>query len=738
MTVIAAALATALSAHAQQAAPAKAEPIKAKPAEPAKIQQVEVKGSTEAYDARRDDTASKIVMNHEEIIKYGDTNALDVLKRLPGVTVTGTAGRGGGEVRMRGLGSGYTQILVNGERAPAGFSLDSLAPDAIERIEVMRAATAEFSTQAIAGTINVILKRAVRTAQREIKLSVGYSDRLVAPGYNLQMSDRKGQMSYSLTVNGFHNRFKRDTPSREEAYTASGEPKLLTDSTFFEDGGVDTINIAPRLNWTFANGDTLTSQTFINFARFARRSESVANTLLSTEPGDPDYDPRFRAPLFPFVDWDLAAANRNLRTDLNLVKKLSGGAKLDVKVGGSFSAARNDSYRDSYTAPGGTLLLDQFLKSRATDYGLSSTGKYSTPLFEGHALSVGWDGGFNTRDDLRDETNSFTGKAPAQVVEEFTADVARFAAYGQDEWNVTKNWSVYVGARWEGVRTKVYGNTFSQSRSSTSVWSPLFQTLYKLPNTKDQIRFALTRTYKAPPTQQIIPRRFNSANNSQTEPDQQGNPALKPELALGLDAAYEHYFAEGAMFSISGSVRKIDNYTRTAIILGADGRWIALPSNDGEAFSRSIEFETKFPLKAVMNTKLPIDFRFNMNRNWSTVDNVPGPNNRLDQQTPFSATVGVDYKAGALSAGSSYSFRNGGLVRLSQNQYSFNTVRRDLEAYALWKFDPKNQVRVVVANILAQNAVQQTSYLDNDNSLRKRTNFIPGDTAIRVTLETKF
>ncbi len=28
--------------------------------------------------------------------------------------------------------------------------------------------------------------------------------------------------------------------------------------------------------------------------------------------------------------------------------------------------------------------------------------------------------------------------------------------------------------------------------------------------------------------------------------------------------------------------------------------------------------------------------------------------------------------------------------------------------------------------------------LDNDNSLRKRTNYIPGDTAIRVTLETKF
>ena len=737
LTVIAAALATALSAHAQPAAPAKAEPVKAKPAEPAKMQQVEVKGSTESYDARRDDTASKIVMNHEEIIKFGDTNALDVLKRLPGVTVTGASGRGG-EVRMRGLGSGYTQILVNGERAPAGFSLDSLAPDAIERIEVMRAATAEFSTQAIAGTINVILKRTVRNAQREIKVGFGYSDRTVTPGYNLQMSDRKGQLSYSLTVNGFHSRFKRDAPTREEAYTRTGEPKLLTETSSFEDGGFDGINIAPRLNWTFQNGDTLTSQTFINIGRFSRTSHSLTSTILSTEPGDSDYDPRYRSPLFPYIDWKLSNMGRNFRSDLNWVKKLDGGAKLDVKLGGSYSTGRNDSYRDGYTAPGGTMILDQYVKSRATDHGISSTGKYSTPLFEGHALSVGWDGGLNSRDELRDETNVFSARAPSFLNEVFTADVTRFAAYAQDEWNVTKNWSVYLGARWEGVRTKVYGNTFDPSRSSTSVWSPLFQTLYKLPNTKDQIRFALTRTYKAPPTQSIIPRRFSSANNSQTEPDLLGNPALKPELALGVDAAYEHYFKEGAMFSISGSVRKIDNYTRTAVILAPDGRWIALPSNDGEAFSRSIEFETKFPLKAVMNTKLPIDFRFNMNRNWSSVDNVPGPYNRLDQQTPFSATVGVDYKAGALSAGGSYSFRNGGLVRLSQNQYAYGTVRRDLEAYALLKFDPKNQVRVAVTNILAQNSVQENSYLDNDNSLRKRITYIPGDTAIRVTLETKF
>ncbi|MGH8853780.1 MAG: TonB-dependent receptor plug domain-containing protein, partial [Telluria sp.] len=155
---------------------------------------------SEAYDPRRDDTATKIVVNSEEITKYGDTNVLDVLKRVPGITVNSASGRGG-EIRMRGLGAGYTQVLVNGERAPAGFSMESLAPDSIERIEVLRAASAEFSTQSVAGTINIILKRAVKNRLRELKLAAQASSSGWGPNANLQLSDRDGAFSYSVSAN---------------------------------------------------------------------------------------------------------------------------------------------------------------------------------------------------------------------------------------------------------------------------------------------------------------------------------------------------------------------------------------------------------------------------------------------------------------------------------------------------------------------------------------------------------
>ena len=96
------------------------------PAPATQLNKVEITGTrpTETQE-RRESTAAKIVIGRDEIERYGDSNIGDVLKRLPGVTMQGPPGRSG-NIRMRGLGSGYTQILLDGQRIPPGFSLDSL------------------------------------------------------------------------------------------------------------------------------------------------------------------------------------------------------------------------------------------------------------------------------------------------------------------------------------------------------------------------------------------------------------------------------------------------------------------------------------------------------------------------------------------------------------------------------------------------------------------------------------
>jgi outer membrane receptor for ferrienterochelin and colicins len=725
LTVLAAAIAAAVPVHAQEtAAPARTPTSKEEQkADDTNMQKVEVRGTAESYDPRRDDTASKIVVNHEEIVKYGDTNVLDVLKRVPGVTVVG------GGIRMRGLGSGYTQILINGERAPAGFSMDSLSPDVIERIEVLRAASAEFSTQSVAGTINIVLKKAIKTAQREVKVGIGHSTNYSNPAVNLQLSDRAGKLSWSLPANVMYMDNERDSPIVERGFNKAGEEVLRRSTASHFKNHFGAINVSPRLNWNLDGGDTLTWQSFLNANRFGGGYDLSMVTELGPEPSNPN------------VRQHVRNSNEYFRTDVEWVHKLASGSKLQLKVGGLLGGLGNTLRRVGES--GGARTLDSVIESKGTDHGLTSTGKYTNPLVEGHALALGWDAGYNTRDDSRVENDAVgdSGK-PYYLDEQFKGRVARLAAFAQDEWNVTPRWSVYLGARWEGIQTRTSGNTFETAHSRSSVWSPLMQTLYKLPGTKaDQVRFAVTRTYKAPDLQSLIPRRFPSPNNNSTSPDYMGNPNLKPELALGLDASYEHYFAEGGLFSISGSSRKISDITRTLVVEQpqADGkiRYVALPSNAGNARARGLEMEAKFPLKLIFDKAPAIDLRASVSRNWSTVDFVPGPDNRLDQQTPLSATLGIDYKAGPLTTGGSFAFRTGGPVRISETQTSYQTVRRDLDLYALWKFNPKVQLRLALANVLGQDWISASTYAQRD-MLMTRTSIAPAYMITRATLEVKF
>jgi outer membrane receptor protein involved in Fe transport len=688
-----------------------------------KIQQVEVKGAAASYDPRRDDTASKIVVNNEEIVKYGDTNVLDVLKRVPGVTVS-SSGRGG-EIRMRGLGNGYTQILLNGERAPAGFDISSLSPEVIERIEVLRAASAEFSTQSIAGTINVVLKKSVKAAQRELKLGYGHGAAQNSPTASLQLSDKLGKLSYSFAMNVFQNRFTNEPETIESFFNPAGVMTGLRQSETPQDARISAVNLTPRINYTFGNGDTLTSQTFANWANFSQVEAGRIETLLGP------------IPAYPRLDQSMTNHNHVFREELNWVHKFESGAKLDAKLSGLYVGAGNSMYRFGGGNPA-AVPLRAFIESDAAIRGLTSTGKYTSSRFEGHALAFGWDGGYQTGDDRRLERDAAAPAVPLPGGDEFyESTVSRLAVYGQDEWNVTPAWSVYLGARWEGIRTTTEGNTYAQVKNNSSVLSPIAQTLYKIPGTKgDQLRLAVTRTYKAPNQQQIIPHRFTSVNNSQTEPDSIGNPNLKPELALGIDASYEHYWAEGALLSASVSSRRITDYTRSLVVF--DGaRWVSTPTNSGNAKTYGVELEAKFPLKAVMETTTNLDLRASLSRNWSTVDSVPGPDNRLDGQTPLSATLGADYKTGALTLGGSYVFKNGGFVRVSGNQISYQSVRRDLDLYALWKFTPKLQLRVATSNLLAQDVISQSSYTTAAGTQTSRT-LSPVHRSVRATVEMKF
>jgi hypothetical protein len=126
-----------------------------------------------------------------------------------------------------------------------------------------------------------------------------------------------------------------------------------------------------------------------------------------------------------------------------------------------------------------------------------------------------------------------------------------------------------------------------------------------------------------------------------------------------------------------------------------------------------------------------------VSRNWSKVDAVPGPDNRLDQQTPLSANLGIDYTVGAVSTGGSFAFKNGGNVRVAANQVAYANVQRNLDLYALWKLGRQYQLRLTAENVLGQDIVRESSYTSATGIVRNRlVNLM--HPALRATLGANF
>jgi len=708
----------ALAAHAQQADTAKPIP------------QVEVQGTSTAYDPRRDDTAMKIVVGRQELERYGDSNVLDVFRRIPSVTVSST-GRDT-QVQMRGLGGGYTQVLVNGEQMPAGYALDTLSPELIERIEVMRAQTAEFSARGIAGTINIVLRRSVRKNRREAKLGYLASSDFRGPQASFDVAERGDKSSYSIAANAEHDSLSRPQVSTtEETVAPDGAVTLRRFSAMPEDGRMNRFGASSKFNWTLASGDTLEWQTLLN----GRRFRNHVHTLVTTDAGNPPPVPELRG--------SMEADYTALRSTLAWTHAFASGATLEARLGLDGAEGRNLQLRAG-NGVDGQPVSDDSVQADMHDRGITSTGKYTLKSENGHALSVGWDGGLSRHRETRTERDTLRPLVPGIAPDEsFRVNLSRLALYAQDEWKIGEALSAYAGVRWEGVRTRASGNVFESATIRSSVWSPLAQVLWKLPGAKaeegksSQLRVALSRTYKSPDLGSLLPRRQTWENNSPTEADFQGNPNLRPELAWGLDAAWEHYWAKDAMVSLSTSLRRIGNYTASRVYF--DGyRWVMIPVNEARAESRGLELETRFPLKALIEGAPALDLRASVSRNWSRVDAIPGPDNHMEQQVPLSALLALDYRRGAWSMGGSFAFKDAVRARVAVDRWAYAWARRDLDVYVVWKAGPKVQWRVALANILGEDEGSAIAYLDGGGNLQKRRWDYPGGPKLRVTLETSF
>ncbi len=657
-------------------------------------------------DERRTSTASKLIFGREELDRNGDTSVTEILKRLPGVTIGGRPGRGG-QVRMRGLGNGYTQILLNGERPPAGFSLDSLPPDQVERIEVIRGAVAEFSTQAIAGTINVVLREGYKQAQTQWRINDAMESGNHDPSLSVTHSGDAGALNYSLTASVSQNIQVDDVLTRNQTQNNAGvvseDQRLAEQSKRTRTG----INVSPRFNYRFDGGDTLMFQPFV----VVFRNVSDGKTRLTEPIG-----------ISPYAN-ELSTGTTDTyfaRGFGNYQHKIDGGARLEIKFGLGQGKTDTDATREQFDA---TNLLLRTLVDTSTnkDSNANFGGKYSSPLGDGHTFATGWDTEFSKRSQQKISLANGIPRFAASG-DDYDSQTRKLAAFAQDEWDISKTWSAYFGLRWEGVQTQS-DSSLVRVKNTSSVFSPLLHGVWRLPELsatgRDQIRMSLTKSYRPPALADLIALPSLADVNTPSSPDRTGNPNLKPELATGLDLAFEHYLGRSGVMSAGLFRRQISDLMRRDITLQNDlsgtlgPRWVSTPQNIGKATTSGIELEAKCQLSDFMTDAPAVDLRANYSHFWSKVDSIPGPNNRLDQQAKQTANLGLDYRLRSLplTLGGGLNWTPAYTVQTTTTQAVSVGVKRQFDLYGLWKFTPNAQLRLSANNALADDSLSGSQFV---------------------------
>ncbi len=736
------------AAAAAPATPASAAPA-SRPATPApaaqRPQQVEITGNASpdpTTDERRRSTASRITYGREELDRMGDASLGEVLKRLPGVTLGGAPGRGG-QVRMRGMGAGYTQILIDGQRMAPGFSLDAIAPEQIEKIEIMRAPVAEHGTRAIAGTINVIMRSDFKRKANEFKIGGGADGSAPQVGASWATNGNGESLGYNLSATVFRGGRDNEIDTRIVGLNAAGAPVLDQRTLSSSEGKRQGLFANARLQWRLGGGNSLDLQPFFN----AVRSRSDAVSRLTQAVGT--NQPYSLATSHTDSDWTMARLNGSWTVNTN------SGGRLQLRFGGrlSDSSSLTNRQETGARAGAGSLRIDD---SANREQSIDMNGKFAQLLADRHSASVGWEAEHTTRTDSRRITENGSAVG-GDFGEDLEARVQRLAVYAQDEWEWSKQFSFYLGARWEGIETR---SDALQNRPAVAnrsgVFAPLAHMVWKFPDApRDQLRASLTRSYRSPDLSQLVGRYTTHADydpsqtNVVSKPDRTGNPALKPELAWSLELGYEHYLDAGGVLSANVYFKRIDDLirnVRSQVPHPDTGvqRYVSRPQNVGKADAAGLELEAKSRLQDLWAEAPPavqgINLRANLSLMWSRVDQVPGPDNRLEGQPPWTANLGVDWPVRGLplTLGASFNYTPGFRVQEIDDRFSRAGAKPVLDFNALWKLNPDTSLRLTVSNASAHRLDSGATTLAADGSSEASDSRSKTYTTVNLRAEFRF
>ncbi|WDZ50400.1 ligand-gated channel protein [Acinetobacter vivianii] len=418
--------------------------------------------------------ASISVLTQEEINKKAYRDVTDALKDVPGVVVTG--GGSSSDISIRGMGSAYTVIMVDGKKV----NTRSVRPNsdnsgieqgwlpnigAIERIEVIRGPMSGlYGSDAMGGVINIITKKNVTEWMGSIKLDTTLQENSDSGNQYQTNAYIAGPLIANLLsfkANGLYS--QRD---EDEIYGGYSKQKIRAGGAAFSLTPNDDHTIDLEYQRSIQNRD-------------ATVGKSISPVQTGRNP-----------PASSLTDY--------YRTEYSLTHR------------GKLGAVETHSYiqREENENPSRNM--------EATNTTFNTINKIN---FDRQSLSFG---GSYLKEELDDKGNQLSvgGAKPISNLERYS-----WALFAENAWNIVDDFTLTTSLRLD--KDENFGDH----------WSPKVYGVWGL-NDNWVIKGGISTGYKTPALRATVAEWGQATGGGQSKGVIVGNPDLKPEKSVNYEMSF--------------------------------------------------------------------------------------------------------------------------------------------------------------------------------------------------------
>jgi outer membrane receptor protein involved in Fe transport len=660
--------------------------------------------------------------------KFEPVSVGEMLKRVPGATFTSDVLEYD-QVQFRGLPGGFTNVLINGRRAPGGsadgsFFVDRLPAELVERIEIVRAPRPDQPSDGIAGTLNVVTKEATSFEGGFAKLGglLNTRDGVVRPSAALAYAGKIGSATdYWVAL----NYQKRRNPKEKVSYRFGGKP--ITDDERFPDDVADSNYVTdPELDNFEAQSDIRDGTDISGSAEISHQFGEGGRFRINGFFVDTDRHEDETSVTFDSADLDFDGVEVQQERISQQSYAITSDARIPLGgftlgLAGGWNKFKDDT--DTTTLVGeneddhGDVEFDEAETLNISDEEWSATvfGEFGGE--NAFKAKIGSDFLFKSRDGMNDGT--FTANS-------FRIKEDRYSPYIRLSYDAGPL-SIDGGVRYEITRRDITGETVAGTSSyDDELLNPSLSIRYSVG--AGQFRGSVARTIRRPDYDLLSP--FTDEETPGDDDITTGNPGLRNQRAWGADIGYEHRIGRNGIAGVNFFYRDITDLIEL-VALGespdnADGQAFT-PQNigDGKAWGVEVDLSAPLTLFGMPDTGIFANYTY---LDSETTDPFTRDKRRFNNQPHHVYNVGFihNVRSAGVSFGSTISGRS------AASESNFDEVVRlrydpDLEAFVEKRFGAAFVVRLSAQNLLDRVKYEDFRKYDGDSIAEILENRAAGD-----------